>query len=99
MKAEIAWVRRSPNRLVLDVTLDRPGFLVLGQVWYPEWTAEVDGQPATLWRADGMLSGVYLEDGSHRVMFVYWPAGLGADCGVTIVGWVAAAALCLKGHR
>ncbi len=92
-------MRRSPNRLVLDVPLAYPGFLVLSQVWYPGWTAEVDGQPVVLWRADGVLSGVYLEDGSHRVTFVYWPTGLGAGCGVTIVGWVVAAALCLKGRR
>ena len=99
VQAEVAWARRSPNRLVLDITLDRPGFLVLSQAWDPGWRAEVDGQPVVLWRADGLLSGVYLEDGSHRVTFVYWPAGLGAGCGVTIVGWVVAAALCLKGRR
>jgi hypothetical protein len=73
VQAEVAWVRRSPNQLVLDVTLDRAGFLVLSQVWYPGWRAEVDGQPVTLWRAYGVLSGVYLEQGSHVVEFTYWP--------------------------
>ena len=77
VQAEAAWVRRSPNQLVLDVTLDRSGFLVLSQVWYPGWRAEVDGQPVAVWRADGVLSGVYLEPGSHVVEFTYWPPRLG----------------------
>ncbi len=92
VQAEVAWVRRSPNQLVLDVTLDRAGFLVLSQVWYPGWRAEVDGQPVTLWRAYGVLSGVYLEPGGHTVSFVYWPrltwVGVGVS-GITlgVLGW------------
>jgi len=79
-------VRRSPNRLVLDVTLDRSGFLVLSQVWYPGWQAEVDGQPEVLYRVDGVLSGLHLESGSHIVTFVYRPPILGWGIGGSLVG-------------
>ena len=73
MRADIAWVRRSPDLLVLKVTLDHSGFLVLGQVWYPGWQARVDGQQATVLRADGVLSGLYLEPGGHTVDLAYRP--------------------------
>jgi hypothetical protein len=86
VQAEVAWVRRSPNRLVLDVTLDRSGFLVLSQVWYPGWRVEVDGQPEVLYRVDGVLSGLHLESGSHIVAFVYRPLILGWGIGGSLVG-------------
>ncbi|MDY6876036.1 MAG: YfhO family protein [Chloroflexota bacterium] len=93
VKAEVVWVRRSPNRLVLDVTLDRPGFLVLSQAWYPEWQVEVDGKPEALYRVDGVLSGIYLESGSHMVAFVYCPPALGWGLGASLVGLMACLAL------
>jgi len=92
VQAEVAWVRRSPNRLVLDVTLDCPGFLVLSQVWYPGWRAGVDGQPATVWRADGVLSGVYLEPGGHTVSFAYRPQ---LACVGGCISGITGVALCL----
>ena len=93
VQAEVAWVRRSPNQLVLDVTLDRSGFLVLSRVWYPGWRAQVDGQPVALWRADGVLSGVYLEPGGHTVSFAYRPRLAWVGVGVSaitlgVLGWV-----------
>ena len=91
-RAEIVWVRRSPNRLVLEVTLDRPGFLVLSQVWYPGWRAEVNGQPVEVWRTDGVLNGVYLESGQHTVSFVYRPWWTWVGGFISGITW---AALCL----
>ena len=73
VKHTIAWMERSPNRLILEVTLDRSAFLVLSQVWYPGWHAEVDGQPTTIWQADGVLGGVYMRPGKHTVTFGYRP--------------------------
>jgi hypothetical protein len=73
VESEIVWEQRSPNRLALRVALERPGFLVLSQVWYPGWEAVVDGQPAEVWRADGVLTGIYLLPGKHIVTFRYSP--------------------------
>ena len=73
VESTIVWEQRSPNRLTLRVTLSRPGFLVLSQVWYPGWEASLDGRPAQVWRADVILSGVYLSSGEHTVTFSYRP--------------------------
>jgi len=100
VRAEVAWVRRSPNRLVLDVTLDRPGFLVLSQVWYPGWCVEVDRVQATLYCADGILSGVYLTPGVHRVELVYRPGTLGWGLALSTLGLVGCGGLwALQGDR
>ena len=44
-------------------------------------------------RADGILRGVYLKEGLHRVELVYWPAGLDVGLGMAIVEWAAMATL------
>jgi hypothetical protein len=55
----------------VDVDVDSPaaGVLVLADIYYPDWTVEVDGRPARLLRADYALRGVALEAGSHHVEF------------------------------
>jgi hypothetical protein len=77
LKSEIEWRQRSPNQFVLEVTLDQPGLLVVSQVWYPGWLAEVDGQATALWRANGVLTGLYLSPGKHDVGLTYSPSRWG----------------------
>jgi len=38
----VSWLERSNNELVLEVTTMAPGYLVLSEVWYPGWQAEVE---------------------------------------------------------
>ena len=64
-------VHLSPNRLL--VTATGPGLLVLSEVFHPGWQATVDGEPAAIVAADGVLRGVYLGEGIHRVEMVYRP--------------------------
>ncbi|MER2597967.1 MAG: hypothetical protein ABTQ73_00415 [Caldilineales bacterium] len=37
----VRWLEYSPNRLVLELTATAPGYLVLSEVWYPGWQAEI----------------------------------------------------------
>jgi uncharacterized membrane protein YfhO len=82
----VTWEARSANALRLRVTLDRPGLLVISQTYYPGWQAAVDGQPVQLWRADAVLSGVYLEAGEHQVTLAYRPPLLWLGIGLTLAG-------------
>ena len=64
-------------------------FLVVSEVWHPGWQATVDGQPATLHRANIALQGLWLEPGTHQVRLGFWPVGLSAGLVVTGVSLVA----------
>ncbi len=68
----------SPNRIEVEAELQAPGFLVLSEVWYPGWQASDNGEPSQVYRVNGLLRGVYLTQGSHRVVFHYRPLSVRA---------------------
>jgi hypothetical protein len=65
----------SYRNLSVDITADmvRPGWLVLGDVNYPGWHAQVDGREAPLYTADYVVRAVPLSAGSHTVHFYFLP--------------------------
>jgi hypothetical protein len=73
-------VEYSPTRVVVNVDLTWPGFLVLTDTCYPGWQVSVDGVRTPLLTADYLLRCVPLREGSHRVEFSYrpWSFTLGA---------------------
>ncbi len=73
----------TPNRMVVEADADKPGLLVLSEVWYPGWRAKVDGVEAPIQRAEGVLRGVWLEAGRHTVEFRYAPRTVWAGLAVT----------------
>lgn len=64
---------RTPNRLVVDVALDGPGYLVVTDAAFEGWRAVVDGTAAPILRADHIFRAVALEAGAHSVEFQYRP--------------------------
>ena len=67
-------IKYEPNRVVIEATSSRPGFLVLADNYYPGWTAYLDGKKTKLYRANYVLRAVYLDrPGRHLVEFRYIP--------------------------
>jgi hypothetical protein len=77
------------------VTLDRPGVLVVGEVYYPDWKATVDGQPAEMLKANHVLRAVALPAGKHEVVFKYDSSVVKEGATVSIVTFVITLAACL----
>lgn len=63
----------SPNIIKLNVTIDKPMFLVLSEVWYPGWKAYDNGNEIEIYRTDYILRSVWLDKGMHHVEFRYEP--------------------------
>jgi hypothetical protein len=80
-------VDRSADHLTVEANLPAPGLLVLGESWYPGWTARDNGAEVPIERTDGLLRGVYLEAGSHTIEFRYSPWTVWA--GLTVSGCAA----------
>jgi hypothetical protein len=81
-----------PEQIQARARLDAPGYLVLTDAFYPGWTAEVDGRPLPILRADLYFRAVALEQGEHEITFRYQPAsaraGLAASIAALLV-WIA----------
>lgn len=62
-----------PNRLVYDVNSGKGGVLVFSEIYYPGWTATVDGQPVELGRVDYILRAIHIQPGRHQVELAFFP--------------------------
>jgi hypothetical protein len=64
--------RYEPNCVEVEVT-GAAGFLVLTDVWYPGWTATIDGEPVRVYRANYVFRAVRIPSGRHDVVFRFEP--------------------------
>jgi hypothetical protein len=66
----------SPNRVCIEVSATKPGWLVLTDLWYPGWTCTVDGESRTVHRGDYIFRAVQIEAGNHEIVFCFEPENL-----------------------
>jgi hypothetical protein len=59
------------NDVTVEVETPAPALLRLADLWYPDWTARVDGRRTPILKADYLLRAVYVPAGRHRVEFRY----------------------------
>lgn len=62
-----------PNRLTYDVNSETGGIVVFSEVYYPGWTATIDGKPAEVGRADYILRALQMPAGNHKVELIFEP--------------------------
>jgi hypothetical protein len=55
----------------VNVKTDQPGFLVLSEMYYPEWKACIDGKSTKTYCADYLLRTVYVPAGEHKIEMYY----------------------------
>ncbi|MCA9222797.1 MAG: YfhO family protein [Planctomycetales bacterium] len=80
--------RYEPTHVVIDAELDRPGLLVLSDLPWPGWQAEIDGQAAPIWRTNRVMRGVWLSAGKHRVEMRFRPRSLAVTGTISMLGWL-----------
>ena len=90
----LSFVRYGLNDVAVRVNASQPGWLVLSDVFYPGWRAELDGDTAPLLRANYTFRAVRIPAGEHLVELTFaprtWHIGL-AISATTWIGIVAAA--------
>jgi hypothetical protein len=73
------------NTLRLDVDAPAPGLLVVSQAAAPGWQAQVDGQPAPTFAADGILQAIPVPAGAHQVTVSYVPGSVRLGAAISLV--------------
>jgi hypothetical protein len=82
--------RYDAGEIEASVTTDKPGILVLSEVWYPAWRVTVDGNEAELLTADYSLRGVAVPAGKHTVVMRYQSDSFRTGSWISIIGSLAA---------
>ncbi|HEU5318548.1 MAG TPA: YfhO family protein [Chloroflexota bacterium] len=66
-------LRADPEHLRLEITASQNAMLFMNDLFYPGWTALVDGQESQIYRANYLYRAVYVPAGPHAVDVVYRP--------------------------
>ena len=62
-----------PNQLTYDATSTDGGVIVFSEIFYPGWTAMIDGQPAELGRVNYILRALNVKPGTHKIELSFRP--------------------------
>lgn len=62
-----------PNKLVYDVHSDKGGVVVFSEIYYPGWTATVDGEEVEHGRVNYILRALNVKPGNHKVELSFFP--------------------------
>ena len=73
------------TRIVLNADMQRAGWLVLSEMFYPGWHVTVDGVPANLYRANYILRAVPLTIGAHRIEMWFMPDSFVIGAAITLI--------------
>lgn len=65
-----------PNQLVYETSLPQDGIVVFSEIYYPGWTATIDGKPADIARADYILRAMNVPAGKHTIEMRFDPQSL-----------------------
>ena len=74
-----------PDRMSMDVNTEKPGLLVLSEIYYPGWRASVNGKPAVIYNVDGALRGILAPQGSSRIELAYVPFSFYVGGAITLL--------------
>lgn len=77
------------NRLELKARAQTRGLLVLSEVFYPGWSATVNGNEAQIHEVDGALRGIVIPPGESRVVLRYAPWSVIAGGFLTVLAFLA----------
>lgn len=65
-----------PNQLVYETSSPQDGIVVFSEIYYPGWTATIDGKPADIARADYILRAMNVPAGKHTIKMRFDPQSL-----------------------
>ena len=76
-----------PNELKYDVNSSKGGVLVFSEIYYPGWTATVDGQPVEVGRVNYVLRALQLKPGKHQVVLQFFPKSVDTTETIAYIGY------------
>lgn len=72
-KDHINTYAETENQLKLNTSFPHDTYVVLRRNWYPEWSLDIDGKPAPIFRTNLIHIGVLIPKGNHKITLSYVP--------------------------
>ena len=88
-----------PNRIRYETKSPKATILIASEIFYPGWTAEVDGQRVRILLTDFLLRSVYLPPGEHIVEMRYTATAARNGSFISVPSLGIICALLLIGRR
>ena len=74
--AVVSLKKYEPNELTYEVQSEKGGIVVFSEVYYPGWTATVDGQDVPVGRVNYILRAINVKPGKHNVVLTFKPVSV-----------------------
>lgn len=66
----------APNHLEYTVSSSKGGVVVFSEIYYPGWTATIDGKEVEIGRVNYILRALNVSAGNHKVVFDFHPTSI-----------------------
>jgi hypothetical protein len=99
MRGEATIDAEVPTRVTVTARMKTAGLVVLADLWFDGWTAELNGELVPIVKTNHALRGVVVPAGTSTLVFSYAPAGFTAGIRLMAVALVVLAGWGLIGVR
>lgn len=86
--SSVTMTKYAPNHLEYDIASKTGGVVVFSEIYYPGWTATVDGQSVELGRVNYVLRALNVKAGNHKVVMDFHPSSVSATETIAYVATV-----------
>lgn len=84
-----------PNRLTYEVSSQKGGVVVFSEIYYPGWTATIDGEKAELGRVDYVLRALKVQPGRHTIKLSFFPQSVKTTEAIAYAALLLLVVLCI----
>lgn len=99
-------MKYAPNEMHYEVNSPKGGVVVFSEIYYPGWTATVDGSQTEVGRANYTLRAIHVPAGKHTVIMEFRPTSITVTetiayvaIALVLVGFVTALVLAVRRGR
>ena len=77
-----------PNEVTYEVNSGKGGVVVFSEIYYPGWTATIDGASAELGRVNYILRALNVKPGKHEVVLTFKPKSVNTTETIAYVSYI-----------
>ncbi|MDA0837073.1 MAG: hypothetical protein O2857_04755 [Planctomycetota bacterium] len=90
----LSFASYSPNKVRVNVSLKKPGYVVMNEAWHPGWKCQdQNGAQQEVLRANFLFRAVRLGPGEHELLFRFEPASYVIGKWASLLGILLAAGI------